>query len=215
MLTNPQEEISRATLVKNNPYICPSIKSFQLPLNDIRILDILKRQELTLPEIHKNKEVFDPLLINQVNKNLPEHHPNRQSPAMECGRPLFSEIKWRKRKMNIHKRRKYQKKMFFKFKTRKQNKEKRYTALCEMLAQIHAKKTEAFEPIRFINRELEKAKFYGYKCSNVYDKYREIVNVEIKSFDEKFFRRFDDPNKPLHVKYAEELAEENMKKEKK
>jgi hypothetical protein len=43
-------------------YNCPSMKSFQLPLTDIKITDILKRQIMNLPEINKNKLVDDPLL---------------------------------------------------------------------------------------------------------------------------------------------------------
>ena len=44
------------------------MKSFQLPLTDIKIDDIMKRQMLNLPEINKNKEVTDPLLSKQNKK---------------------------------------------------------------------------------------------------------------------------------------------------
>lgn len=48
-------------------YNCPSMKSFQLPLTDIKITDILKRQIMNLPEINKNKLVDDPLLSRYLS----------------------------------------------------------------------------------------------------------------------------------------------------
>ena len=47
---------------------CPSIKSFQLPINDFKITDILKRHELTLPEINKKKEILVPASEGGVDK---------------------------------------------------------------------------------------------------------------------------------------------------
>ncbi len=43
-------------------YKCPSLKNFHLPLTDIKITDIMKRQIMNLPEINKNKLIDDPLL---------------------------------------------------------------------------------------------------------------------------------------------------------
>lgn len=184
--------------------ICPSLKIFQLPLNDIQIIDILKRQELTLPEINKNKLVWDPLLINQVSRELPQRE-EASKPSMECGKPLFSELRWRSRKMNIKRRRKYLKKLQFKIQTRLQNKAKRYQDLCNMISAIHEKKTQAFDPMRYINRELEKARFFGYRSSPIYDQYRDVIEKGVKSFDDKFFTKFEDKREPLHLRLEKEF----------
>ena len=56
------------------------------------------------------------------------------------------------------------------------------------------KRTELFDPLKFIKRELEKAKFCSYKVSNDYDAYRKHLNETLVSFDEKYFRRFDPIN---------------------
>lgn len=188
---------------------CPSLKIFQLPLDGIRIIDILKRQDLTLPEINKSKSVWDPSLVHQVWRELPSLPSS--TPRYECRRPLFSELRWRRRKMNIKRRRKYLKKMFYKIQTRMQNKAKRYQDLCNMLADINEKKTNLFDPKRFIDRELEKARFYGYKCTPVYDQFREAIAQGVKSFDEKYTRKFDDPREPLHIKLDRELLGNNKK----
>ncbi|CAF0853621.1 unnamed protein product [Brachionus calyciflorus] len=192
-------------------YKCPSIKSFQLPINDFKITDIIKRHELTLPEINKKKEIFDPLLQFQIEKELPKNDNNLNKP-MYCGGSLFSEVKWRSRKMNIKKRKKYQRKMFYVIQKRRQAKEKRYNNLMELYKSIHEKKSELFDPIKFVNRELEKAKFFGFKANPVYDEYRNILNDKVKTFDEKYFRKFEDLKKPLHIRLEEELNQENNKK---
>lgn len=193
----------------NQTYKCPSIKSFQLPINDFKITDILKRHELTLPEIHKNKIVYDPLLAFQIEKQLPQIRNETQNAPMYCGRPLFSEISWRRRKMNIKKKKKYLKKMYYIIQKRKQNKEKRFTNIIDMFRAIHEKKRDLFDSARFINRELEKAKFCGYKVSGIYDRYRTIANSTLKSFDEKYFRTFVDPKKPVHLIHPEIKYKDN------
>ena len=185
--------------LNNTAYKCPSIKSFQLPINDFKITDILKRHELTLPEINKNKLIYDPLLAHQIERQLPEYQKETQNAPMYCGRPLWGEIKWRKRMMNIKKRKKYQVKMFYVIQTRKQSKEKRYQKICDMYKSIQEKKTEIFTPMNFIVRELEKAKFYGYSCSKIYNGYRRVVEDSMKSFDEKYTRKFVDPKLPVCI----------------
>jgi hypothetical protein len=75
--------------------------------------------------------------------------------------------------MNKHKRKKYLKKMFYVFKRRRQAKEKRYNNILALYGRIHEKKVEAFDPYKFITRELEKAKFFGYR----YDKRRRRLVV--------------------------------------
>lgn len=186
-------------------YKCPSIKSFQLPLIDIQIIDILKRQHLNLPEVNKNKEVIDPLLIFQIEQKLPES--SKKIRPMQCNQSLHSEVKWRRRKMNKKKKKKYLKKMFYVIQRRKQAKEKRYQTILNMFQKIHEKKVENFDPYKMINRELEKAKFYGYTTTNLYDQYRELINRNLVSFDEKYFRKFEDPKLPIHLKYSGDLSD--------
>ncbi len=187
--------------VNQTNYICPSSILFKLPLDDLKISDKIKRIELNLPEINKNKIVYDPLLINQLEKNkLPERNTNG---PMSCGKPLFNERAWRSRMMNKKKRKKYQKKMFFVLKKRQQDKEKRYQNLCLMYKQIEEKKSEIYDPIRFIHRELEKAKFFGYKSTHLYDEFRDLVNTKMNSFDEKYTRKFEDVKKPFQMVYTD------------
>ncbi len=131
---------------------------------------------------------------------------------MSCGmRSLFSERKWRSRKMNIKKKKKYQKKMFYVMQKRRQMKEKRYQSLLNMFKEIQEKKTEIYDPIRHINRELEKAKFYGYKCTPIYDEFRNIINNNMNTFDDKYFRQFKDPKKPYHQLYEESILNKDDK----
>jgi hypothetical protein len=111
----------------------------------------------------------------------------------------MSEIAWRKRKMNKHKRKKYLKKMFYVIKRRRQAKEKRYNNILALYKSIQEKKVEAFDPVKFINRELEKAKFFGYTCDDVYDRTREAVKG-MRTFDEKYSKVFVDRKVPVHLR---------------
>jgi len=195
----------KPTLDKSEPfeplkinYKCPSMKSFQLPLTNIKIDDIMKRQMLNLPEINKNKEVTDPLLKFQIEKIMPEIV-NKKSP-MSCNSSLMSETKWRKRKMNKHKQKKYYRKMFYVIKRRKQAKEKRYNTILTLFREIHEKKVKAFDPHRFIYRELEKAKFFGYTCdTETYAKARSEVE-SLPGFDQKYFKKFQNEKIPYHMR---------------
>ena len=129
-----------------------------------------------------------------------------------------TEKAWRSRKMNIHKRRKYRKKMFFMLVKREQAKAKRYQNLCDMLARINEKRVELFEPLRYIKRELEKASFFGYRCSPDYETYRRLIDQRLVTFDPKYTRKFEDTVKPYHMLYAEEdpdLAPVDLKAERK
>lgn len=209
-MMNPIEHISlnhslMTNQIERKAVICPSLKIFQLPLNDMQIIDILNRKELRLPELSNKITICDPSLAQHVGRKLPQQVSSYT--VMECRRPLFSEIRWRKRKMNIKRRRKYEKKMQFKFQTRKQNKEKRYQDLLNMITAINEKRTNIFNSKRFVKREIEKARFYGYRCSPIYNAYRIAITQGMKSFEEKYFRKFEDPHQPLHIKLEKELFE--------
>jgi hypothetical protein len=194
------ENLTKPEAQNTNNYICPSIKGFKFSINDFKIEDIIKRHELSLPEIAKNKVIQDPLLLFQIEKELPHIQNALTNTSMYCGQSLFNERHWRSRKMNIKKKKKYEQKLFYVFERRRQNKDKRFENIKAMYAQIHDKKTQLFDTERFMNRELEKAKFYGFTCSPIYDEYRKIVNEKMQSFDQKYFRKFEDVKKPIHMK---------------
>lgn len=103
--------------------------------------------------------------------------------------------------MNKHKRKKYLKKMFYVFKRRRQAKDKRYNNILALYRKIHEKKVEAFDPYKFITRELDKAKFFGYRCTDgqIYDQARSQIE-SIPTFDEKYFRKFVDTKLPVHMR---------------
>ena len=107
---------------------------------------------------------MDPFLKFQIEQKLPESI--KTNMPMKCNRSLYSEIKWRRRKMNKKKKKKYLKKMFYVIQRRKQAKEKRYQNILTLFQNIQEKKVENFDPYKMINRELEKAKFYGFKFDN-------------------------------------------------
>lgn len=196
----------QSATTQSSSYICPSSKSVKFSINDFSIIDIIKRHELTLPEINKNKIVDDPRLGFHIDKELPVSEsikqiitPNGGGGGMRCLQ-LYNERKWRSRKMNIKKKKKYEKKLFYVIQKRKQSKQKRYNNIIALYQKIQEKKVELFDVNKYIDRELEKAKFYGFKISPVYDEYRSIVNERMKSFDAKLTRKFDNPKLPLHIK---------------
>ena len=120
---------------------------------------------------------------------------------------IFSELKWRKRKINKKKRAKYLKKIYFSLQKRQQSKEKRYKMIQNLFEKIQEKKVETFDIHKFINRELEKAKFFGYRSTTIYDQYRNLINQNLKTYDEKYFRKFVNPQKPVHIIYENEKNE--------
>ncbi len=69
---------------------------------------------------------------------------------------------------------------------------------------INEKRVEFFDPVRYVKRELEKASFFGYKCSPDYDTYRRLIDERLGTFDPKYTRKFEDTNKPFHMLYAEQ-----------
>jgi hypothetical protein len=109
--------------------------------------------------------------------------------------------------MNKKKKKKYLKKMFYVIQRRKQAKEKRYNNLLTLFQKIQEKKVECFDPYKMIEREFEKAKFYGFKSTTLYDEYRTIINEKLVSFDPKYFRKFENPKLPIHMRYEGDLSD--------
>jgi hypothetical protein len=173
-----------------NEYKCPSKHTFKIPLNDIKINDVLIKHELKLPQLRNQIELIDPLL--HIEKSLPQSESINSNVTYECNRPLYSVLKYRSRHMNRKKKKKFLVKMKFELMKRDLAKQKRYENLTNFYQQIFEKKTKLFDPTRLVNREIEKAKFYGYKVSEDYDQYRMFIKENMKTFDEKYFRKFDD-----------------------
>lgn len=168
-------------------YKCPSIKSFKLPLIDIEIGDNLIRKEVKLPELSNKKELIDPIF--QIDKLLPEIE-SRRDLSYSCGQPLMNTLKYRRRRMNKKHKKKYLKKMKFVFMKREQTKQKRFEKLKEMYSAIFEKKLSIYDPMKKINRDLEKAKFFGYRVNSTYAQYRQLIDKSFKNFDSRLTRRF-------------------------
>jgi hypothetical protein len=168
-------------------YKCPSIKSFKFPLVDIEIVDNLVKKEVKLPELSNKKELIDPIF--QIDKLLPEIE-SRRDLSYSCGRPLMNTLMYRRRRMNKKHKKKYLKKMKFVFMKREKAKQKRFEKLKEMYSAIFEKKLSIYDPMNKINRDLEKAKFFGYRVNNAYAEYRQLIENNFKNFDQRFTQQF-------------------------
>ena len=153
-----------------NEYKCPSRITFKIPLNDIKINDVIIKHELKLPQLRNQIELIDPLL--HIEKSLPQSESINSNVAYECDRPLYSVLKYRSRHMNRKKKMKRLKLMKHELISRQLSKQKRYERLTNFYQKIFDKKTEVFDPTRLVYREIEKAKFYGYRVSADYEQYR-------------------------------------------
>ena len=173
-----------------NEYKCPSQITFKIPLNDIKINDVLIKQEFKLPQLRNQIELIDPLL--HIEKALPQSESVNSNVRYECNKPLNNVLRYRRRHMNRKKQAKFYKKRKYILLEHKILKEKRYDKLLDMYRKIFEEKTDRFDPTKLIYREIEKAKFYGYKVNDVYDKYRFFIKSNVKKIDEKYFRKFDD-----------------------
>ena len=181
-----------------NEYKCPSKITFKLPLNDIKINDILIKHELKLPQLRNQIELIDPLL--HIEKSLPQNESINSNIKYECNKPLFSVLRYRSRRMNRKKQQAFYKRMSYILEKRKLKKLKRYEKLKDLYKLVFEKKTERFDPERMIKRELEKAKFFGYKVTDEYDKYRQYIKECMQTFEPKFSQKFDGQVNFIHNK---------------
>jgi hypothetical protein len=94
------------------------------------------------------------------------NHPSRLSNTM----------KYRSRRMRLHHRKKWLKKFKYDLLKRLREKIKRRGKLFEMENKITLGKAEQFDAEHYVKRELEKARFYGYRVSPVYDQIRQEIN---------------------------------------
>ena len=169
-----------------------------MPLNDIKFNDVIIKHELKLPQLKNQIELIDPLL--HIEKSLPQSESINSNVVYECNRPLYSVLKYRSRHMNRKKKMKRLKLMKNELISRQLSKQKRYERLTNFYQKIFDKKTEMFDPTRLVYREIEKAKFYGYRVSADYEQYRYFLKNKMKTFDEKYFRKFDDVEHANFVK---------------
>jgi len=94
------------------------------------------------------------------------NHPSRLSNA----------VKYRARRMRLHHKKKWLKKFKYDLLKKLREKIKRRGKLFEIENSIILGKAEQFNAEHYVKRELEKAKFYGYRVSPIYDKIRDDIN---------------------------------------
>ncbi len=89
---------------------------------------------------------------------------------------LINTIKYRARRMRLHHKKKWLKKYKYDLLKKLREKIKRRGKLFEMENSIILNKGEQFNAEHYVKRELEKAKFYGYRVSPIYDQIRDDIN---------------------------------------
>lgn len=89
---------------------------------------------------------------------------------------LKNTLLYRSRRMRLHHRKKWLKKFKYDLLKRLREKIKRRGKLFEMENNIILGKAEQFNAEHYVKRELEKAKFYGYRVSPVYDQLRADID---------------------------------------
>ena len=89
---------------------------------------------------------------------------------------LTNTILHRSRRMRLHHRKKWLKKYKYDLLKRLREKVKRRGKLFEMENAIILGKAQQFNAEKYVKRELEKAKFYGYRVSPIYDQIRDDIN---------------------------------------
>jgi hypothetical protein len=89
---------------------------------------------------------------------------------------LVNTVKYRARRMRLHHKKKWLKKFKYDLLKKLREKIKRRGKLFEMENSIILGKGEQFNAEHYVKRELEKAKFYGYRVSPIYDQIRDDIN---------------------------------------
>ena len=88
---------------------------------------------------------------------------------------LTNTLQYRARRMRLHHRKKWLKKFKYNLLKNLREKIKRRGKLFEMENAIILGKAEQFNAELYVKRELEKAKFYGYRVSPTYDQIRDDI----------------------------------------
>ena len=89
---------------------------------------------------------------------------------------LSNTVRYRARRMRLHHKKKWLKKFKYDLLKKLREKIKRRGKLFEMENAIILGKAEQFNAEHYVKRELEKARFYGYRVSPVYDRIRDDLN---------------------------------------
>jgi hypothetical protein len=89
---------------------------------------------------------------------------------------LINTIRYRARRMRLHHKKKWLKKYKYDLLKKLREKIKRRGKLFEIENSIILGKAEQFNAEHYVKRELEKAKFYGYRVSPIYDQIRDDIN---------------------------------------
>ncbi|CAF1334367.1 unnamed protein product [Rotaria sordida] len=89
---------------------------------------------------------------------------------------LINTVAYRSRRMRLHHKKKWLKKFKYDLLKKLREKIKRRGKLYDMENSIILGKAEQFNAEHYVKRELEKARFYGYRVSPVYDQIRDQIN---------------------------------------
>ncbi|CAF4476461.1 unnamed protein product [Rotaria socialis] len=89
---------------------------------------------------------------------------------------LTNTVAYRSRRMRLHHKKKWLKKFKYDLLKKLREKIKRRGKLYEMENSIILGKAEQFNAEHYVKRELEKARFYGYRVSPVYDQIRDQIS---------------------------------------
>ncbi|CAF0984395.1 unnamed protein product [Rotaria sp. Silwood1] len=89
---------------------------------------------------------------------------------------LTNTVAYRSRRMRLHHKKKWLKKFKYDLLKKLREKIKRRGKLYDMENSIILGKAEQFNAEHYVKRELEKARFYGYRVSPIYDQIRDQIN---------------------------------------
>ncbi len=89
---------------------------------------------------------------------------------------LVNTVRYRARRMRLHHKKKWLKKFKYDLLKKLREKIKRRGKLFDIENSIILGKAEQFNAEHYVKRELEKAKFYGYRVSPIYDQIRDDIN---------------------------------------
>jgi len=172
-----------ATLFKGPPKVLPSLNITKAPIH----LPSVSLPSPSLSILDKNDLVIyydcPPFTITTATSNnlikcawaSTDYRYKRQRRVRNHRRVLSTTLKHRARRMRLHHRKKWLKKHKYTLLKKLREKIKRRGKLFDLENQIILGKAEQFNAELYVKRELEKAKFYGYRASSMYDDLRENI----------------------------------------
>ncbi|CAF0782764.1 unnamed protein product [Didymodactylos carnosus] len=174
--TNKSVNYPNDTFKRNNilPRILPSLPTtnYTLPASSSLRDAILDMNILNYYDCPSSKTD----LLIKCAWTTTDYRYKRQRRVRRHPSKLINAMKYRARRMRLHHKKKWLKKHKYALLKRLREKIKRRGKLFEMENAIILGKAEQFNPELYVKRELEKAKFYGYRVSPVYDELREKIN---------------------------------------